>query len=370
MCLIRNTNGILAFMYLLYGVGSNGYRNRLRKLFNPKRILFNAAGFIVPFIPQLLYWKIKTGSIFVNSYSGETFQFARNPKIYEVLLSDAKGLLIFCPVLIFFFLGLIYEKKDSEPAKCRMASIVIFLLDLYIYAAWWCWWLGGAYGLRSFCDILSIFSIGIAAFVEHVLSSNFISERKPLSCAFKAVIGAIGIACILNSLAFIRGTDEGIISNNLAGWKELNRALRYYYTGEYVHRDNWWRISEGDNEFIVAESYFSSQFEQKEDRPYVSQGSGWLLYGPYKKIPRGEYKITFKYSFHGEVPADNIVGFVNANSNKGAFDSTGHITKISASDNVAVITGLKIEQPCNDFEVQVNAACAGLEIGEIIITKG
>lgn len=356
-------------MYLLYGFGSDGYRSRLRNLFKPKRILYNAAGFIIPFVPQLVYWKIKTGSIFVNSYSGETFQFAKNPKVYEVLFSDAKGLLIFCPVLIFFFLGLVYEKKDSEPAKCRVASILIFLVDLYIYAAWWCWWLGGAYGLRSFCDILCIFAIGIAAFVEHVISDNFISERKPLSYTFKIVICAFGIAFILNSQAYIRGTDEGIVSNNLAGWNELNRALKYYYTGEYTHRDNWWNISDGDNKFNVADSYFSSQFEQKEDSPYISQGSGWLLYGPYKGIPEGTYRITFKYSFHGKAPADNIVGFVNANSNKGAFDSTSHITSISASDNVAVITDLIIEQPCDDFEVQVNAACAGLEIDEIVITK-
>lgn len=369
VCLIRNTNGILAFMYLLYGFGSIGYRERIRIIFQPKRIFFNTIGFTLPLIPQLLYWKIKTGSIFVNSYSGETFQFARNPKIYEVLFSDSKGLLIFCPILIFSFLGLFYGKRNSELEKVKVASVIIFLLDLYIYAAWWCWWLGAAYGLRSFCDILCIFAIGIAIFVEHVFYDDFISERLLVSRTFRIIICAIGTIFIFNSQAFICGTEEGVVNNGLAGWKELNAALRYYYTGEDIHREHWWSISDGENKFIVADSYFKSMFEQEEGSAYVSQGAGWLLYGPYKEIPEGQYTITFVYQFSGEVPKDGIIGYVNVNSNEGAFDSASHATKISATSTIATIEDLAIDQPCRDFEVQVYAACAGLKIKEIIIMK-
>ena len=74
----------------------------------------NGIGFLLPVSLQLAYWKVKTGRFLIYSYSGESFQYIRNPKILEVLFSDAKGLFIFCPVLIFFLIGLLYLGEGSR----------------------------------------------------------------------------------------------------------------------------------------------------------------------------------------------------------------------------------------------------------------
>ena len=407
--LIRNTDVIIALVYLLFGFGRNGYRERLIKIFHPLRLLINAAGFAAAVSLQLAYWKVQTGSFLTNSYSGETFQFALRPKIMEVLFSDAKGLFLFCPVLIFFAVGLLYMHKEAEetegdlrarktgavghtgflrdPGEVRLACILVFAITVYLYAAWWCWWLGAVYGQRTFCDILGIFAIGMGAFFEAVFfggneKSRRVTERgshtengglvkRSLRAAVKGAVCVLTIFFVLHSQALIMGSQRGVINNNLASWSQLQRALKNFYTAEYYHAEHWWKIRNGLNRFRVGRSYFLSQFPQHEDSSYVSGGEGWLLFGPYKELPAGNYTVAFHLALEdgAEIPEDGILGTVGVNSNAGAFNSADYQKKITAGELTPVIENLIVESDCEDFELQVYAACAGLRIDSIEIRR-
>ena len=382
--LIRNTDAIIVLFYLFFGFGQEGYGKRLGRMLNPLRILMNGVGFLLPVSLQLAYWKVKTGSFLIYSYSGESFQFIRNPKILEVLFSDAKGLFIFCPVLIFFLIGLLYLREGSRniipasgsspkdiiflrtPAETGLACILVFIITVYLYAAWWCWWLGAAYGQRAFCDILCIFAIGMGAFFEYVAYNHAYSIIHGI---MKWTVFLLAVFFVLDNQAFIFASQRGTLNSNLANWNELYLSLKKFYTAEYYHEDHWWEIRKGVNRFKVGRSYFYTQFPQHWGGSYISGDEGWLLFGPYRELPAGEYIVTYYLGLEdgAEIPEDGMLGTVGVNSNAGAFNGADYQKAITVDNLTPVIENLIVEDDCEDFELQVYAACAGLRIDSIEI---
>ena len=47
---------------------------------------------------------------------------------------------------------------------------MILLLAAYLFASWWAWWFGGAFGHRSFVEFLSLLVIPFAHFLHKSLS--------------------------------------------------------------------------------------------------------------------------------------------------------------------------------------------------------
>ena len=80
--------------------------------------------------PQLLLWKATTGHFITNAYSDESFDYLMNPRVYQVLFSDAKGLFIFTPVLIFAVIGF-FMGKDSRVKASNIAVGVVFVIEIY-----------------------------------------------------------------------------------------------------------------------------------------------------------------------------------------------------------------------------------------------
>ena len=147
--------------------------------------------------------------------------------------------------------------------------------------------------------------------------------------------------------------------------------LKNFYTAEYYHAEHWWQIRNGENRFRVDRSYFLSQFPQREDSSYVSGGEGWLLFGPYKELPAGEYTVTYYLGLEegAELPEDGVLGTVGVNSNAGAFNSADYQKEITAGDLTPRIEHLTVKEDCEDFELQVYASCAGLRVDSIGIRR-
>lgn len=131
----------------------------------------NILGGLLMVLPQMILWKIATGDFLCYSYEGEAFTYLANPKLYEVFFSDAKGLLIFSPILIFSIIGLFFLGR-VESGKYTAGIVAVFALETYTTAAWWCWWLGGVYSIRSFVDIFPFFAIAMAAFSDGFRSAS------------------------------------------------------------------------------------------------------------------------------------------------------------------------------------------------------
>ena len=223
--IIRNTNVIIGAAYVFYCVDSfQALRKRIKTLVSTCLIL-QVIGFLVIYGIQMIFWKKMTNSWILYSYVGEAFSNLTKPKILSVLFSDSKGLFIFCPILMIAVISMICFREENK--EYRVAQWIIFFGVTYIISAWWCWWLGTAYGERVFCDVLCIFALPLAAFYEklHEWRKELSDENttkmdiKPIFCY------VISIAFVMLNMSLIYATSIGAVSDNLATWYELRSFL-------------------------------------------------------------------------------------------------------------------------------------------------
>lgn len=165
--LIRPTNILLLVVFLGLGIDSmTALKDRpgyFRQHF--LQVLIMAGAFILPWIPQLIYWKEVSGHLFYNSYSevGSSF-FFDNPHIMDFLFSYQKGWFVYTPMMLFAVAGFIFLYRNHRPLF--FAPALYLLLMIYILSSWWSWWTGGSFGTRSMVDIMPVMSLPLAALIS------------------------------------------------------------------------------------------------------------------------------------------------------------------------------------------------------------
>lgn len=169
--LIRPSNIVVLVIILLWGV-TNWSSLRDRMLFFLKKspqVLLMLFCFLVPWIPQFIYWKTMTGTIMYNSYDqvGSAFYFD-HPHIFNFLLSFRKGWFLYTPVMLIACLGFIPLYRRLKGA---IFSLLLYLVCMvYLLSSWWSWWYGGGFGIRAMVDTYAVMAIPLAAFAGWMLS--------------------------------------------------------------------------------------------------------------------------------------------------------------------------------------------------------
>ncbi|MEN8158183.1 MAG: hypothetical protein ABFS10_14620 [Bacteroidota bacterium] len=181
--LVRPSNIIVGILFLGWGVTGMklvGQRGGLL-LKQYRHLLLMMVLFIVPWIPQMVYWKVVTGSLLFNSYgpSGSSFYFG-SPHIFDVLFSFRKGWYLYTPVMMVATAGLYFLGKRHRE---MVWPITLYLVvEIYLLASWWSWWNGGSFGLRSFVDLYGVMALPLAALVEVALKAR--KQIKVATVAF------------------------------------------------------------------------------------------------------------------------------------------------------------------------------------------
>lgn len=163
--LIRPVN-ILVFLWpILFDVKSfEDLRTRFNLIVkNWKHILLITLGGFVILFPQLLFWKINSGSWLYYSYNDEHFFFG-NPQIIKGLFGYRKGWLLYTPIMLFAILGIVVSYfKD----KRFFWSLAIYLpLHIYVIYSWWCWWYGGSFGSRPMIETYALLAFPLAVWID------------------------------------------------------------------------------------------------------------------------------------------------------------------------------------------------------------
>ncbi len=225
--LIRNTNVLIGAVYLFYNVDSlKSLWNRLKTSIIRPKIVVQIAAFAMPVLIQLCLWRKQTGRWLLFSYGDEEFTYWAKPHILDVLFSDAKGLLIFCPILFIALVAMILWRKENK--EYRVAQWAIFIAVTYEIAAWWCWWLGNAYSERMYCDMLFIFAVPLASFFGNLNKQIELGKEKEESFIMKIVpvfLYVSAIALVGLSMVWIIGSRNATINVNFASWNELKHQL-------------------------------------------------------------------------------------------------------------------------------------------------
>ncbi len=198
LVLIRPTNGIVLIYPLLYMM----MNKKLLNSYLIKSLFMGLFAFLLPLIPQLVFWKMVSGSWMFYSYGEENIYWL-SPHMWEGLFSFRNGWLVYTPVMLLAFIGIPFLKKIDLPL---MSALVIILpLHVYIVSSWWCWYYGSSLSMRPMIDLYPIFAFAIAAFLRFILTRNAV--------LYPAFIGLFALLIYNNALQTIQ-YDEGLLSGS------------------------------------------------------------------------------------------------------------------------------------------------------------
>jgi hypothetical protein len=166
--LIRPTNALIGVLILLYDVYSfKDLKTRFQFLVaNVRHLIWMIPGFLLIIFPQLWYWKEMTGHWIYYSYTQEGFSNWKNPKIAEVLFDVQNGLFLYSPLVLLMVTGIIVGLKKR--AFQAPALLLIFMVATYVFASWWAWWFGGAFGHRCYVEYYALLALPLAGLYQHV----------------------------------------------------------------------------------------------------------------------------------------------------------------------------------------------------------
>lgn len=178
--IIRPTNGLIILVPFLLGI--KRHKELLpRVLFFIKEPLSYLAviSVLVAMAPQMIYWKMQTGSFLFYSYPGESFSNINNPQILDVLFGSVSGLFVYSPLLIFFVPGIIFMMFRQKHNYLALSIAIVFSCITFLNASWWTPTFDCGFGHRAFIEFYPILSIPIAIFFD-----EFIKKWKILSLYF------------------------------------------------------------------------------------------------------------------------------------------------------------------------------------------
>ena len=167
MVATRPTEIVAIFIPLLWGVSSiSTLLERIKFIFS-KHLKIYFLAIVIAFLcifPQLLYWKVTTGSWLFYSYNnaGEGLDLLA-PHTHHFLLSFRKGWWIYTPIMFFATIGFyqIYQKNKA----IFWALFSYFILNLYLVSSWTTWWYAASFSQRAIEQSYPIMGIALGYFM-------------------------------------------------------------------------------------------------------------------------------------------------------------------------------------------------------------
>jgi len=114
------------------------------------------------------------------------------------LVSPARGLFLFSPVLILCVLGLIFRSKEKRMGALDVSLLVILLLHWLVISSFPHWWAGHSFGPRFFCDMIPFFMWFLIPVVERF--------RRPVHGRLIALVSTF--VCLTAVSFFVRGANH------------------------------------------------------------------------------------------------------------------------------------------------------------------
>ncbi len=141
---------------------------------NFSKLLVFSLAFIIPLLPQLIYWKMVTGKYLFYSYGDQGFHW-RHPKIIEGLFYFSNGWLPYSPILIFALIGLFFFKSIK---KWQWSILAILPVYIYIIYSWWCYRYINGLGSRPMIHLYPLLAFPLAAFIQYLGRGNLLIKTS------------------------------------------------------------------------------------------------------------------------------------------------------------------------------------------------
>lgn len=221
ICLIRPTECLVLLFPLLIGVSNKlTFVKKVKQLVSLKWFLVLAAlAFLMPIVPQLIYWKIQSGSFLFFSYGSSEGFFWSDPQILNVFFSFKKGLFVYTPILIFVIPGFYFMFRKNK--MLFVPILHYFLINSYLICSWWDWAYGGSFGMRAFIHSYAVLVIPFSYSVDWLIAlCKNANSRKII----------LGVSILSSSFfCFLNIFQSNLYKHHIIHWDGMTKEA-YYYT--------------------------------------------------------------------------------------------------------------------------------------------
>lgn len=168
--LIRPINILVILLFPAFFKNFKSFKQRLTQSFRqPAKLGFGMLMGLAVVGLQFILYKLQTGHFIIYSYENEGFNFTK-PEIINVLFSYKKGLFVYTPMYLFALFGFVFMQKNNPwPAWMLLIFVSVFS---YAISCWWNWYYGGSFSSRVYVDILLVFALFLAFFLNGLKSSK------------------------------------------------------------------------------------------------------------------------------------------------------------------------------------------------------
>jgi hypothetical protein len=118
---------------------------------------------LLALVLHLFLNSLMTSDVVLDTYQGESFTNLTKPRLLEVLFSTRNGLILYSPVWIMLLLGVLLNR-----GRVKWLPTAVFIGLIYLYASWWNWELGCAFGYRGIAEYAGVFSLFATQSVDRI----------------------------------------------------------------------------------------------------------------------------------------------------------------------------------------------------------
>jgi len=171
-------------------------------------VMIMAVVFVIPLIPQILYWKQFTGHYLYYSYQGEVFHWL-HPKIIEGLFYAHNGWLMYTPLMLLAIAGLFFYKRFRNIA---LPIVVILPVYVYIIYSWYCYNYINGFGSRPMLHMYPLLAIPFTALLQRLADATLLRKTAVLLLAFFFVSVNISFS-LLQAKGILLSEESSLIYN-------------------------------------------------------------------------------------------------------------------------------------------------------------
>jgi len=196
--------------------------------------------------PQIIYWLIKTGKPFYDSYKNPGVGLdIFSPHIIDSLISYKKGWLIYTPVMLLYLTGFIFLHKKQK--DIFWAITIYFLISFYIITSWTEWWYGAGFSNRPLIVSYVVLGICFGFFLQHLSTKS-----RPIIATVTIFI----LAC-----TFLNQFQWWQLKNYIL---EPYRTTKEYYWASFLKTS----VTPADKELLLISRDFSGAMNFTEKHKY------------------------------------------------------------------------------------------------------
>lgn len=211
LTLIRPTNLLIGLVLLVLDIQSKAEFTARVKLFLAKPVLLpGLLLFLLPFIPQFIYWNYAYGSFLHYSYEDEGFSNWNNPQFGITWLAPHNGLLPYAPLFIIIVLGGLWPAFRKN--KNAWIILGVFFLQSFLFASWHVPYFGNGIGNRNFIDFMPLYALLLG-----FILAPLVGHRRVL---LRLAPALLLVPCCLLALRVNGGTRHFFQGNNDWDWDE------------------------------------------------------------------------------------------------------------------------------------------------------